>query len=71
MNRKIILAILLLGVALLCGLFFWKTDVANADGVKYFSSDYKEARKKFLEASHAVGASIESFKNPETGPENV
>ena len=34
----------------------------------YFSSDYQEARHKFLEASTAIGASIESFKNPNSGP---
>lgn len=35
----------------------------------YFSSDYQEARHKFLEASNAIGAKIESFKNPNSGPE--
>ncbi len=34
-----------------------------------FLSDYKEARSKFLEASNAIGARIESFKNPNSGPE--
>ncbi len=35
----------------------------------YFSSDYQEARKKFLESAQAVGASIESLENTTTGPE--
>jgi hypothetical protein len=35
----------------------------------YFSSDYQEARHKFLEASTAIGAKIESFKSPNSGPE--
>jgi predicted deacylase len=35
----------------------------------YFSSDYQEARHKFLEASTVIGAKIESFKNPNSGPE--
>jgi hypothetical protein len=35
----------------------------------YFSADYTEARGKFLDACHAAGASVESFKNPKTGPE--
>ena len=37
--------------------------------VNYFSSDYGEARRKFLDASHSAGADIESFKNPHVGPE--
>lgn len=36
---------------------------------KYFSSNYKEARKKFLDASNSVGATIESFLSPNIGPE--
>jgi len=53
---------------------FWQTihlekKVTNEVASKHFSSDYKEARKKFLDASHAAGASVESFKNPNTGPE--
>lgn len=33
----------------------------------FFSSDYKEARNKFLDASTAVGAKIKSFENPNAG----
>ncbi len=36
--------------------------------IDYFSIDYQEGRKKFLEAAQATGASIESFQNPHTGP---
>jgi len=36
---------------------------------KYFSNDYIEARKKFLNASHTVDATVESFQNPNTGPD--
>jgi len=39
------------------------------EGTMYFSANYGEARQKFLEASHAVGAGVESFKNPNVGPE--
>ncbi|MDB4285435.1 M14 family metallopeptidase [bacterium] len=35
----------------------------------YFSSDYQEARDKFLQACSAAGARVESFKNPRRGPE--
>ncbi len=41
---------------------------ANDGAGKHFSSDYKEAREKFLEASRAAGAIVESFENPRTGP---
>lgn len=34
-----------------------------------FSANYEEAREKFLEASRAVGASLESFRNPNKGPD--
>jgi hypothetical protein len=37
--------------------------------IDYFSIDYQEARKKFLEAAQAVGVSIESFQNPHSGPQ--
>ena len=46
-----------------------EAEMTNGSGTKYFSADYKKARNKFLEASHAVDASIESFKNPYTSPE--
>jgi hypothetical protein len=42
------------------------SDMTTTD---YFSTDYKEARAKFLDACHTAGASVESFKNPNTGPE--
>jgi hypothetical protein len=35
----------------------------------YFSFDYQAARHKVLEASTAIGAKIESFKNPNSGLE--
>jgi hypothetical protein len=39
------------------------------DTAKYFARDYSEARQKFLEASQALGADIDSFSHPGTGPE--
>jgi hypothetical protein len=36
--------------------------------IDYFSTNYKEACNKFLEAAQASGATIESFRNPHTGP---
>ncbi len=57
----------------LLGIFVWMGCVyAEPMGIRinnYFSSDYQEARHKFLEASTAIGANIESFKNPNPGPE--
>jgi len=34
----------------------------------FFSTDYMEARNKFLEAAKTIGARIESLQNPHTGP---
>ena len=34
----------------------------------YFSATYQEARAKFLDASKAADARVESFKNPSVGP---
>ncbi len=35
----------------------------------YFSSDYQEAREKFITAALEIGASMESFQNLHTGPQ--
>lgn len=35
----------------------------------YFSSHYKESRKKFLDSVHKAGGSVDSIKHPEVGPE--
>jgi hypothetical protein len=37
--------------------------------VGYFSSDYREARARFIDASLAAGADMRSFESPETGPD--
>ena len=37
--------------------------------INYFSSDYGEARRKFLDASRAAGAIVESYEHHLTGPE--
>ena len=42
--------------------------IENGAAADYFSTSYKEARKKFLEASQDVGASLETFNNPYTSP---
>ncbi len=36
---------------------------------EYFSTGYGEARAKFLEACGAAGARVESFENPNSGPD--
>ena len=43
-------------------------DQTDMKTTEYFSSNYEQARKKFLEAADATGTNIESFKNPNTGP---
>ncbi len=35
---------------------------------EYFSSEYAEAREKFVQAAQSAGAALECFKNPEKGP---
>lgn len=37
---------------------------------QYFSADYAAARQNFLDAAGDAGATIESFQNPCSGPEN-
>ena len=37
--------------------------------VAYFSTDYIEARTKFLDAAKRAGARIEAYRNPNRGPE--
>jgi predicted deacylase len=38
--------------------------------VDYFSQDYQTARKEFLDAAFAAGASVDSVKNPHLGPDS-
>jgi hypothetical protein len=44
-------------------------ETKEPQSIDYFSINYQEARKKFLDAAQAVGASIESFQNPHAGPQ--
>jgi hypothetical protein len=37
--------------------------------MQYFSENYPEARRKFLDAAHAAGADVEHFPNPHSGPQ--
>jgi succinylglutamate desuccinylase len=37
--------------------------------MQYFSENYTEARRKFLDAAHAAGADVEHFQNPHSGPQ--
>ncbi|MFC1523360.1 M14 family metallopeptidase [Thermodesulfobacteriota bacterium] len=59
-------------VMMVCG-FGWgvcsQDEQPGTEKTIYFSADYEEARQKFLEASSAAGASLDSFKNPYPGPE--
>ncbi len=47
--------------------FFSFAEATEPQVIDYFSINYQEARKKFLDAAQAVGASIESFQNPHSG----
>ena len=69
MNTRMIVGILVLGTNIWSACAQPKIEVKNVEAMEYFSSSYKEAREKFLEAAQAVGASIESVKHPDTGPE--
>ena len=50
-------------------IFCFFAEATKPKVMDYFSIDYQEARKKFLEAAQAVGASIESFQNPHSCPQ--
>ncbi len=40
----------------------------DLESTNYFSTSYREARDKFLDAANTAGANIYSIKNPNTGP---
>ncbi len=42
------------------------TEGKTTEQSAYFSSDYQEAREKFIKAALEIGASMESFQNPNT-----
>lgn len=44
-------------------------ELTEVEAKKSFPINYSDARKKFIEASRGIGAQIESFRNPEAGPE--
>lgn len=50
--------------------FCFFAEATKSKVIDYFSIDYQEARKKFLEAAQTTGASIESFQNPHSGPQS-
>lgn len=59
---------------LLLLLIFVLTDFSHAEEKaselsSYFSSDYQNARGKFIAAAQAIGANTESFQNPHAGPQ--
>jgi hypothetical protein len=35
---------------------------------RYFANDYPEARRRFLDAAQAAGATLERYRNPQRGP---
>lgn len=44
-------------------------EVSEMNAIGYFSSDYGQARRKFLDAAEAAKAVIESLENPAMGPD--
>ena len=69
MNSRIILSIVVLGTNIWGACAQAQEGIENVKAMEYFSSSFKEARGKFLLAVQGVGASVESFENPNTGPE--
>ena len=67
MKKIHIQSILILGIIVWVGCV--QAEQIGLGTNSYFSFDYQEARYKFLDASTAIGAKIESFKNPNSGPE--
>ncbi len=67
MFRNIIILVMAL---IICSLFIGcvQDKQMAIKTIEYFSSDYTEAREKFMEAADAINANKESFKNPVTGP---
>ncbi len=45
------------------------SDTEDANVIDYFSSNYEEARERFLESAQAVGALIETYENTSVGPD--
>ena len=64
MARQFIRAVAILVLLLPLGAPAW---AGIDEGI--FSANYAEARAKFLDASKAAGARVESFKNPNAGPD--
>ena len=48
-----------------------ETNVSTDEVTGYFSSDYQEARFKFLAAAHSAGAKLESHQHPLSGPDGT
>jgi hypothetical protein len=46
-------------------------NLLDVEAINYFSSDYGEARRKFLDASRAAGAQVESFENQLIGDRKI
>jgi len=65
--RTSIFALLILGIFALTS--FVHSHQTGLNTLDFFSSDYHEARSKFLEASREAGSHIESFKIPNSGPD--
>ena len=67
MRNNVFAAVVLASIAYTSAL--GETAHHNEGAIGYFSPDYQEARKKFLDAAQTAGASVESFRNPNAGPE--
>jgi predicted deacylase len=66
MKVKIVLFMVILVTFVMIGSI--QAELIGTDATKYFSRDYSEARQKFIEASNAVGAHIDSFEHHLKGP---
>jgi hypothetical protein len=67
--RTRIFALLILVVPVLAGIGCVHSPKIERNALPFFSSDYYEARNKFLRASREAGAQIENYKIPNPGPD--
>jgi succinylglutamate desuccinylase len=66
--RYVIIFIVLLSVAVSSTVIATEKQTGT-EVMQYFSENYTEARRKFLDAAHAAGADVEHFQNPHSEPQ--
>ena len=72
MGNIMMRVLVILIVIIYCNVELANYSLARQPAMKetmHFSDNYEEARQKFLEASRTAGARLESYRNPNKGPE--